>query len=61
MAYIQEHAAQGELVTGLLFVDPDAQDLHQQLGSVDAPFNSLMAAELCPGAAALEKINAGLR
>lgn len=61
MAYIQDHAAQGELVTGLLYVDPEAQDLHQQLGSVDAPLNSLGAAELSPGRAALEKINAGLR
>jgi len=61
MTYIQEHAALGELVTGLLYVDPESSDLHRQIGSVDVPLNTLAAAELCPGAGALDKINAGLR
>ena len=61
MSYIQEHAARGEVVTGLLYVDPEAADLHQQLGTVEQPLNTLGAAELCPGAKALEKINASLR
>jgi len=61
MSYIQEHAARGEVVTGLLYLDVDSADLHEQLGTVDAPLNTLGAAELCPGLAALEKINASLR
>ncbi|MEF8698004.1 MAG: 2-oxoacid:ferredoxin oxidoreductase subunit beta [Candidatus Accumulibacter sp. UW26] len=61
MSYVQEHAARGEVVTGLLFVDADACDLHQQLDTVESPLNSLGAAELCPGMAALEQINAALR
>ncbi len=61
MSYVQEHAARGEVVTGLLYFDADARDLHQQLDTVDAPLNTLGAAELCPGSAALEKINASLR
>ncbi len=61
MTYIQEHAALGELVTGLLYVDPGSSDLHRQIGTVDVPLNTLAAAELCPGAAALDKINAALR
>ena len=61
MSYIQEHAARGEVVTGLLYLDVDSADLHEQLGTVDAPLNTLGAAELCPGSAALEQINASLR
>ncbi len=61
MSYVQEHAARGEVVTGLLYVDGEACDLHEQLGTVETPLNTLGAAELCPGSAALEKINASLR
>jgi 2-oxoglutarate/2-oxoacid ferredoxin oxidoreductase subunit beta len=61
MTYLQERAAAGEIVTGLLFVDPDADDLHAHLKTVDAPLNALGEAELCPGSAQLEKINASLR
>jgi 2-oxoglutarate ferredoxin oxidoreductase subunit beta len=61
MNYLQERAAAGEVVTGLLYVDPDAVDLHEHLGTVETPLNQLSERELCPGAAALEKLNASLR
>jgi 2-oxoglutarate ferredoxin oxidoreductase subunit beta len=61
MNYIAQHQVQGEVVTGLLYVDPDADDLHGALNTVDTPFNALAAAELCPGASMLDKINASLR
>jgi 2-oxoglutarate ferredoxin oxidoreductase subunit beta len=61
MAHLQAHQARGELVTGLLFVDPGPRDLHDALHTPDAPLNRLDAAALCPGAAALAKINASLR
>ena len=61
MAFLQRHAAQGQVVTGLLYVDPEADDLHASLNTVPAPLNTLNAKELCPGSAALEKINASLR
>ena len=61
MAYMQEHAARGEVVTGLLYVDPLATDLHRALNTTAAPLNSLGMRELCPGARALDKINAALR
>jgi 2-oxoglutarate/2-oxoacid ferredoxin oxidoreductase subunit beta len=61
MNYLAEHAARGQIVTGLLYVDPNAEDLHSHLGTVEAPLNSLGERELCPGAAALEKFNASLR
>jgi len=59
--HIGEHQAKGEVVTGLLFVDPRAGDLHEHLNTVELPLNRLGAKELCPGSAVLEKINASLR
>ncbi len=46
---------------GLLYLDPDAGDLHAALNTVETPLNQLGARELIPGAAALEKFNATLR
>jgi hypothetical protein len=40
---------------------PDSEDLHAHLNTVETPFNKLSEKELCPGAGALEKINAALR
>jgi 2-oxoglutarate ferredoxin oxidoreductase subunit beta len=61
MAYLQERAAEGEIVTGLLYVEPESEDLHAHLETVEVPLNELGEAELCPGSTALAKINAGLR
>jgi 2-oxoglutarate ferredoxin oxidoreductase subunit beta len=61
MAFLQKHAAKGQVVTGLLYVDADSEDLHSHLDTVAAPLNTLGEKELCPGTAALEKINASLR
>ena len=61
MNYVQERAAVGEIVTGLLYLASEAADLHQYINTVDKPLNQLGTRELCPGSAALEKINAGLR
>ena len=61
MAFLQKHAAKGQVVTGLLYVDPDAEDLHAHLNTVDSPLNTLEAKGLCPGTTTLEKINASLR
>jgi 2-oxoglutarate ferredoxin oxidoreductase subunit beta len=51
----------GEIVTGLLYVDPEASDLHDGLNTVDTPLNQLKDADLVPPASALDKINASLR
>ena len=61
MSFLQEHAAKGQIVTGLLYMEREPEDLHHGLGTVATPLNTLGTAELCPGQAALDKINAGLR
>ncbi|RZI64645.1 MAG: 2-oxoacid:ferredoxin oxidoreductase subunit beta, partial [Variovorax sp.] len=61
MAFMQAHQARGEVVTGLLYVDPLATDLHSALNTTARPLNALREPELCPGASVLDKINASLR
>ncbi len=61
MTYLQRRNAEGEIVTGLLYVDPDPKDLHAHLGTIDAPLNGLGEAELVPGSAALAAFNAARR
>ncbi|HKW37591.1 MAG TPA: 2-oxoacid:ferredoxin oxidoreductase subunit beta [Burkholderiales bacterium] len=61
LEYVAHHAAKGEVVTGLLYLSPDSEDLHAHLNTVETPFNTLSEKELCPGAGVLEKINASLR
>ena len=61
MSYLQMRQAAGEVVTGLLYVQSDAQDLHATLNTVLQPLNLLEGRDLVPGAAALDKFNASLR
>ncbi len=61
MNYLQERHALGEIVTGLLYVDPGADELHAHLNTIERPLNQLGEAELCPGTQALQAINQSLR
>ena len=61
MNHLQGRAALGEIVTGLLYVDPEPRDLHESLGTIAPPLNGLNERELCPGSEALERLNASLR
>ena len=61
MTAIATAAMKGEVLTGLLYLDPEAEDLHGHLGTYAQAFNTLDEKALCPGSAVLDKINAGLR
>ena len=61
MSFLHERAARGEIVTGLLYVDPEPEDHHAALGTVAKPLNQLSDADLIPSVSALDKINAGFR
>jgi len=61
LAYLQAQAAKGELVTGLIYIDSSAADLHANLNTVDTPLNILSEKDLCPGAKNLEGFNASHR
>jgi 2-oxoglutarate ferredoxin oxidoreductase subunit beta len=61
ITHIAEASAAGEVLTGLLYLAPDANDLHSHLNTYETAFNKLGEKDLCPGAGMLERINAGLR
>ena len=51
----------GQILTGLFYIDPDSQDLHAKLDTVDQPLNKLTKADLCPSNKTLSEINNGFR
>jgi 2-oxoglutarate ferredoxin oxidoreductase subunit beta len=53
--------AQGEILTGLLYIETESPVIHDLLATVEQPLNALSEAELCPGSGALEEINSSLR
>ena len=61
LTHLQQRHAAGEVVTGLLFVEPDSGDMHEFLDTVEPPLNGLGETELCPGPAALAQFNAAHR
>ena len=61
VSHIARAAEKGEVLTGLLYLAPDAADLHAHLNTFETPFNRLGEKELCPGSGMLERINAAMR
>ncbi len=61
LAVLEKHRARGEVVTGLIYLNDEAIDLHARLNTAEKPLNEMSEAELCPGSKALEAINASLR
>jgi len=61
MIAVQKAKEKGEILTGLLYMNPESEDLHTMLNTSERPLNSLSKSVLCPGSEALNDINAGLR
>jgi 2-oxoglutarate ferredoxin oxidoreductase subunit beta len=61
MNAIQHAKQKHEILTGLLYMQPESVELHQLLNTSNKPLNTLTKKELCPGSVALADINAGLR
>ena len=61
LSYVQRRKEEGEVVTGLLYVDPDASDCHEIMDTVQRPLNELNEADLCPANEALQAINDSFR
>jgi 2-oxoglutarate ferredoxin oxidoreductase subunit beta len=58
---IRERQREGEILTGLLYISPDSQDLHAQSATVDMPLTQLPYESLCPGNAELQKLQQRFR
>ena len=61
MNAIQHAKAKHEILTGLLYMNPETVELHKLLNTVDKPLNTLKEDVLCPGNKSLQEINASLR
>ncbi len=58
---LHETAGRGEFATGLIYVEPDREDLLNMLNMVDEPLASLPPARIRPPKAALDEIMESLR
>ncbi|MEY2799578.1 MAG: hypothetical protein RI934_566 [Bacteroidota bacterium] len=61
MNAMQQAKLDGEILTGLIYIEPDTTDLHSLIQTSDTPLNTLDESLLCPGAAALEALNEEFR
>ena len=61
LTYVQKMHEEGQVATGLLYVDPDAVECHDILETTAIPLNELSEDALCPGSEALTAINQGYR
>jgi 2-oxoglutarate ferredoxin oxidoreductase subunit beta len=56
---VQKAKTENEILTGLLYLQPDCHELHEILQTSEKPLNTLTESELCPGSEILKEINAG--
>jgi 2-oxoglutarate ferredoxin oxidoreductase subunit beta len=61
LAYLEEQQLSGEVPTGLLFIDEEAVEMHEEAKTVDTPLSELPFETLCPGSVALEKLMSAYR
>jgi len=61
MSTILRREAEGEIATGLLYVDEDPVDCHAILGTTDVSLNAMDEQMLVPSADQLAAVNAGFR
>ena len=55
-AYIRERQRKGEVPTGLLYIAPQAADMHDIESTIVTPLVSVPYEQLCPGSAALSAL-----
>ena len=58
---METHRSEGNILTGLIYMDKASRDLHEMLETSRRPLNTLGAEDLCPGNQMLKNINASLR
>jgi 2-oxoglutarate ferredoxin oxidoreductase subunit beta len=61
MNMLARYREQGRILTGLIYMDRTAPELHEVLDTVHKPLNTLAEKDLCPGGRVLDNINASLR
>jgi 2-oxoglutarate/2-oxoacid ferredoxin oxidoreductase subunit beta len=59
--HIHKHQAQGEIVTGLLYINDHEPDLHALNDTSETPLRDLPYSQLSPGRKGIEKVNSKYR
>ena len=58
---IQQAKSDGQILTGLLYLEPNSKDLHETIKTSERPLNALTQIDLTPSQDVLEKLNRGFR
>jgi 2-oxoglutarate ferredoxin oxidoreductase subunit beta len=61
MNMLHEYRQRGQIPTGLLYLHPQARDLHELIHTSSTPLNQLTEEDLCPGTEILEQLNSQFR
>jgi 2-oxoglutarate ferredoxin oxidoreductase subunit beta len=61
MDYLEEHQGKGEVVTGLLYLDESVPDMHEMNKTTDLALTKVPYQKLCPGQAALDRLQEDFR
>jgi len=61
IAHLEDHSNRGEIVTGLLYIDQDQQDIHALAKTPEQALSQLEHTKLCPGEQALQDLMAEYR
>jgi 2-oxoglutarate ferredoxin oxidoreductase subunit beta len=61
VTYLEEHQRQGEVVTGLLYLDESVGDMHELAKASDVPLVHVPYEKLCPGAQDLARLQEEFR
>jgi 2-oxoglutarate/2-oxoacid ferredoxin oxidoreductase subunit beta len=61
LGYLEKHRDQGEIPTGLLFIDEDWPEMHSIYGTATKPLKAFTFEELNPGREALKKLQHSMR
>ena len=56
LGYLERHRRHGEIVTGVLFIDQNVPDMHEQSRTVSTPLKNMKYEDLNPGNEALKEL-----
>lgn len=58
---LEEAKAEDQILTGIIYLNPESEDFHDINQTTDTPLNQLTEEELCPGNEVLQALNESLR
>jgi len=58
---LEEAKKDNQILTGILYLNPDSEDFHDIINTIETPLNRMTETDLCPGNATLQAFNDSLR